>query len=184
MTELWQQTTPNNEKIYKNMNKRLKGLKNQTKSKSFNYKLLGRIVGVSFLASYLKYLLYREVSDIEIFSWLSDRDAITYWQDEIYLDIYHVMSHCLIANKLSQEEANKAKEISLQNVGQEMFYDALNRVADFFCGAIADFNYIDGRVTKDKQVTLMEEVISDNEFLIILNISEKGVACIRHEKMN
>ena len=146
--------------------------------------MLGRIVGVSFLASYLKYLLYREVSDIEIFSWLSDRDAITNWQDEIYLDIYHVMSHCLIANKLSQEEANKAKEISLQNVGQEMFYDALNRVADFFCGAIADFNYIDGRVTKDKQVTLMEEVISDNEFLIILNISEKGVACIRHEKMN
>lgn len=184
MTEKWQETTPQNAMSYIEMNKRLKALKNQTKKKSFNYKLMGRVVGISFLVSYLKYLLYRELDSIEIFSWLSDRDAITNWNNEIYLDLYHIISHCLIDNKLGSENFNMVKEVAIENVNENMFYDSLNRVADFICGGIADFNYSEGSVTGKKQLTLMEDVISDNEYLIILKIAEKSVSRVVHQKNN
>lgn len=183
MTDKWQQTTPKNAANYRRMNKKLHDLRNQIKRKNFNYKLLGRIMEVSFLASYLKYLLYREVKYIEIFSWLSDRDAITSWNDGIYLDLYHMVSHCIISEKLTPEKDNSVKELMIKDVNENMFYDPLNRVADFICGGIADFNYVDGSVSGKKQQKLMEDVISDNDYLIILKISEKGIARASHKKI-
>ena len=64
----------------------------------------------------------------------------------------------------------------------EIGYDGANRVADFICGGLADFNYEDGSVTGEKQCTLLEDVISDNEYLVIFDIHEKGVARITHRK--
>lgn len=183
LTELWQQTTPRSAEIHKEMNRKLKSLQYKTKSKSFNYKLLGRLIGVTFLASYLKYLLYREVPNIEIFSWMSDRDSITNWHDEIYLDFYQIISHCLIANTLGEERSNRVTETAVENINQNMFHDPLNRVADFICGGIADYNHSDGRVTGEKQYKLMEDAISDNEYLIIIKIYEKGVARVSHKKI-
>ncbi len=104
LTELWQRTTPQNIENHKIMNKKLKDLQRQTNKKSFNYKLLGRIIAVTFLASYLKYLLLREVHNIKIFSWMSDRDNMTNWNDEIYLEFYQMISHCLISNELTPEK--------------------------------------------------------------------------------
>ena len=183
MTAEWQQTTPKNTEEYKRINKELKVLRDKTRSKNFNYKLLGRIMEISFLASYLKYLLYREVENIEIFSWLSDRDAITSWNGGIYSDLYHIISHCTISEKLTPEKDNLVKEIMPQNVDSNMWYDPLNRVADIICGVIADFSYIDGSVSGSKQQKLMEEAISDNDYLIILKISEKGIARVSHKKI-
>lgn len=162
LTELWQETTPKNTERYKRLNKQLKVLQNNTNSKSFNYKLLGRIVGVTFLASYLKYLLLREVPNIEVFSWLSDRDAITNWNDEIYLVFYQMISHNLISNNLSPERSNKVIDVVPR--GMNMFYDPLNRVADFICGAIADFNVSNRQVTGEKQCKLIEDAIADNNY--------------------
>ncbi len=183
MTELWQQTTPKNAERYKMMNKKLKGLQYQTNRKTFNYKLLGRVMGVTFLASYLKYLLLREVPRIEIFSWMSDRDAITNWNDEIYLELYQITSHCLISNHLTPQKNNEVTEVAIENIDKNMFHDSLNRVADFICGGIADFNYSDGSVTGAKQCKLIEDAISDNDYLIILKISENGVARGLHKKI-
>lgn len=183
MTEKWQQTTPKNAEYYERINKKLHVLRNKTKSKNFNYKLLGRIMEVSFLASYLKFLLYREAKHIEIFSWLSDRDAITSWNDGIYLDLYHMVSHNIISEKLTPEKDNSAKELTIIDVDKNMFYDPLNRVADFICGGIADFDYVAGSVSGSKQQKLMEEVISDNDYLIILKILEKGMARVSHKKI-
>lgn len=181
LTELWQETTPKNTERYKRLNKQLKVLQNNTNNKSFNYKLLGRIVGVTFLASYLKYLLLREVPHIEVFSWLSDRDAITNWNDEIYLVFYQMISHNLICNYLSPESSNKV--IDAVPKGMNMFYDPLNRVADFICGAIADFNDSNRQVTGEKQRKLIEDAIADNDYLLILKIAEKSVSRGIHTKI-
>lgn len=183
LTELWQHTTPKNIERYSKMSNKLKDLQRQTNRKNFNYKLLGRVIGVTFLASYLKYLLLREVPSIEIFSWLSDRDAITNWNNEIYLEFYQMISHCLISNKLTPEKSNDVTEVAVENLNQNIFHDSLNRVADFICGGIADYNYSDRSVTGAKQCKLMEDAIADNDYLIILKISEKEVARCLHEKI-
>ena len=184
MQEQWQKTTPKNAESYKNTEKLLRELQNQSKKKSFNYKLLGRIFEISFLASYLKYLLYREVKKIEIFSWLSDRDAITSWNHGIYKELYQIMSHCLISSTLGLDKANSAEELILSDPENYTSFDAVNRVADFICGGIADFNYVEGSVSGNKQCQLMEDAISDNDYLIILKISEKDIARVEHRKIH
>lgn len=181
LTELWQETTPENAESYKRLNKQLKVLQNNTNSKAFNYKLLGRIVEVTFLAGYLKYLLFREVPNIEVFGWFSDRDAITSWDDGIYLVFYQMISHNLISNHLTLEKNNRVIDVIPGDM--QMFYDPLNRVADYICGAIADFNDSNGQVTGEKQCKLIEDAIADNDYLIILKIYEEGVAQGIHKKI-
>lgn len=182
MTEKWQITTPNNADNYKKMNKKLKKLQNATKQKSFNYKMFGRVIKICFLAGYLRYIFLKEKDNLEIFSWLSDRDVITNWQDGIYNELYHIISHCICENKLSSERENGVKDVYLIDPEKNQFYDDANRVADFICGGLSDFNYDNGSVTAKKQCILMEDVISDNEYIVIFNIHENGVARITHKR--
>lgn len=183
MLEKWQVSTPNNADNYRKMTKRLKNLQNQTKRKNFNYKLFGRVIVTCFLAGYLRYLLFKEKNNIEVFSWLSDRDAITNWQNEIYIEFYHILSHCLCANKLGEEREKDVKDLYLKDIDNNIFFDGSNRIADFICGGLADFNYFDGSVTGKKQCTILEDIISDNPYLIILDINTNGVARILHSKI-
>ena len=182
MIEHWQITTPKNIQRYKEMIKKLKKLQNNTKQKSFNYRFFGRVVIICFLAAYLKYLLLKEKSNVEIFSWLSDRDNITDWQNEIYHELYQIISHCMCENNLSHGRGNKVIDVWLEDVHNNQFYDNINRVADFICGALADFNYNDGSVTGEKQCVLLDDAISDNNFLIILYIDEHEIFRIEHKK--
>ncbi len=182
MTKRWQITTPNNAESYKEITKKLQHLQNDSKQKSFNYNLFGQVIIVCYLAGYLRYLLLKEKNNIELFSWLSDRDSITNWKNGIYNEFYHIISHCICENKLSHDRENKVQDIYLEDVQNNLFYDGLNRIADFICGGLADFNYENGSVTGKKQYVLLEDVISDNDFLIILDIMEHEVARITHHK--
>ena len=56
---------------------------------------------------------------------------------------------------------------------KNIFIDATNRVADYICGTYADFNYLDGTVTRDKQCKIIEDVISDNDNIIGIIVREK-----------
>ena len=183
MTEQWQTTTPSNADTYKQMNQRLKKLSENSRAKSFNYGLLARIITVTFLAGYLKYLLFRECSDVKLYSWLSDIDNITTWQDGIYYDIYRILSHCLCINKLPEYEKVQPEELYAQISDNHIFYEQLNRVADFICGGIADFNYSDGSVTAKKHCTIMEDIISDNPNIILINVNETGISRVVHNKI-
>ena len=182
LTENWQITTPSNAENYKEMNKKLQKLRNESRKKNFNYSLFGRMMTICFLAGYLRYLLLREQKNIKLFSWLSDRDAITNWNDEIYQTFYHIISHCIIASEQG-EEYHRIQEVYLENIKEEIFYDEMNRVADYICGTFADFDYTDGSVTGDKQCKMMEDAISSNNYIIGISVEEKGVAQICHSKM-
>ena len=182
LTENWQINTPSNAENYKEMNKKLQKLRNESRKKNFNYSLFGRMMTICFLAGYLRYLLLREQKNIKLFSWLSDRDAITNWNDEIYQTFYHIISHCIIASEQG-EEYHRIQEVYLENIKEEIFYDEMNRVADYICGTFADFDYTDGSVTGDKQCKMMEDAISSNNYIIEISVEEKGVAQICHSKI-
>ncbi|MBE6859167.1 MAG: hypothetical protein E7498_07040 [Ruminococcus sp.] len=182
ITDNWQITTPKNTSTYKEMSKQLASLQNSIHKKSFNYKLLRRTFLTTFLASYVKLLIYREVPNIELFSWLSDRDAMTNWHNGIYEVLYHITSHNMISKYISYEKSNSCAELIPENINDNMFYDEMNRVADFICGALADYNYSNNQVTGKKQCKLIEDAISSNDFLIIIVIHESGVAKIKHTK--
>lgn len=80
------------------------------------------------------------------------------------------------------QDYNKIYELFLKDIEKNIFYDATNRVADYICGTYADFNYLDGTVTRDKQCKIIEDVISDNDNIIGIIVREKEVAQICHYK--
>lgn len=180
MIQAWQLTTPKNSEHYKEMEKQFNELLNETRKKTFSYKLLARIFEVTFLASYIKYLLFREKEELEIYSWLSDRDKMTSAYGNIYQQIYEITSHCLLSNHNLENKEKIVKELILQDVNQNMFHDPLNRVPDIICGAIADMNYNNGEVSGDKQKKVFEKIISDNVNIVTIHVSEKFIAGIEH----
>ena len=182
LTEKWQITTTDNAENYKEMNKKLQKFRDESRKKNFNYSLFGRMVTICFLAGYLRYLLIKEQKNIRLFSWLSDRDAITNWNDEIYQIFYHIISHCIMVSGQG-EEYHRIQDVYLKNIQKEIFYDAMNRVVDYICGAFADFDYSDGSVTGDKQCKMIEGAISSNNYIIEISIDEKEVAQICHSKV-
>ena len=48
-----------------------------------------------------------------------------------------------IVVKEQGEDYHKIQDIYLENIEGKIFYDEMNRVADYICGTFADFNYID-----------------------------------------
>lgn len=176
----WEVTTLNNKEEYKAISKRLNAILNESKRKNFNYKLLGRIIIITFLAAYLKYLLLKEHEKIEVYSWLSDIDAITTWQDKIYRDIYYITQNGLCSEYLAEDKTKGVKELHYDGNENRIFYEQLNRVADFICGGLADFDYKAGRVSAKKHCDIIENIISDNEDIIIISIHADGMARVVH----
>ena len=177
----WIFTTPHMIEYYNKLVKKLKYLKSEMNKKSFNYKLLSQIFLITFLASYLKYLLYRETDYIEVFSWLSDRGKMTGFCDGVYGTLFEIISYCLCANHLPEFKYKYVKECL--PAGNDMFYDEVNRVADFICGGIASYDLVSKVVNQEKHCTLVEDVIADNPNIQILRIGKMNVSRIIHRKL-
>lgn len=179
----WKDTTPNNRELYIECAGRLRRFKNNMGSKSFNCALMVRMLSVTFLAGYIKYLLLQEHKNVHLYSWLSDRDAITEWQDGIYEIFYHMMSHELCTRHLTDPKIeSKMKEVYLKTSKTEQSYDQLNRVADYICGTLADYDYNNGKVTAEKQCILVEDAIADNSYIINICIANKNAMGIAHKR--
>ena len=178
----WKVKTPNMFSYYSNLEARLIKLKDNMKSKNFNYSLLSRVIITIFLASYIRYLTIREIDHVEIFSWLSDRDKITSCYDSIYEVLYAIISYCMCYNHLPEEKYLNVTDCMPVDIEKNIFYDDVVRIADFICGGLADYNLQTKVVHKQKHCTLLEEVIADNPNIVILMFNEKGIARCSHKK--
>lgn len=182
INQQWKNSRPDKIELYCSLEKELKQLKICMNRKNFNCKLLTWTTITVILASYIKYILCREIPYMEIFAWFPDRDKMTSCYDSIYGTLYSIISHCLCENHLPEEKFIHIIDCIPANAGEEIFYDEFVRVADFICGCIATFNLQTRTVDHPKHCTLIEDVIADNDNIVILCIQEKGVARISHTK--
>ena len=171
----WKVNTPHMIDRYNELEERLKKLENYMRAKNFNYKLLSRTIITIFLASYIRYLIIREIESVEIFSWLSDRDKMTSCYNSIYEVMYEIISYCMCYNHLPEAKYLHIKEYIPANIEEKIFYDEFVRVADFICGGIADFDLQTKKVHKQKHCTLIEDVITDNHNIAILLFRENDI---------
>ena len=178
----WKVNTPHMIDHYNELEERLKKLKNDMCTKNFNYKLLSRTIITIFLASYIRYLIIREIESVEIFSWLSDRDKMTSCYNSIYEVMYEIISHCMCYNHLPEDKYLHIKECIPANIEEKIFYDEFVRVADFICGGIADFDLQTKKVHKQKHCTLIEDVIADNHNIAILLFRKNDIAKCSHRR--
>lgn len=184
MLEKWEKTTPQNAKLYTEYASRLRKFKSKMNKKSFNCKLMARILMVTFLAGYIKYLLIQSHQNVQLYSWLSDRDAITEWEDGVCEIFYHITSHCMCDKYITDKAIEKnMKEVYVTNKASEQFYDQINRIADYICGTLADYNYVDNIVSSEKQLKLIESAIADNEYIIIICLDSSDVKRINTYKV-
>lgn len=174
----WKISSPHNITYYEELESRLKKLEINMRRKNFNYKLLSRIMAVTFLSSYIRYLLIRETNRVESFSWLPDRDKMTSFCKSIYEVIYKITAESLCMNFLREEKYSKIKEAIVADIEKNMFYDELNRVADFMCGGIADINLETGEVSKQKHRTLIREAIAENPNIVTVHIGKRNISKI------
>ena len=181
INEKWKFTTPHMIDHYNFLIKKLRVLKSEMNKKACNYKLLSRVFLITFLASYLKYLLYRDSEHVEVFSWLSDRGDMTSFCDGVYGTLFEIISYCLCANYLPKFKYAYVKECL--PTGNENFYDEVNRVADFICGGIASYDLVSKTVKKQKHLILVEDVLADNSNIQIIRIGKDSVSRIVHKRI-
>ena len=183
MMDIWKENTPHRADTYDEFKRNLKRLRIEMNANNFNVKLFHRTVVTVYLASYIKYLLFRETHKMEIFSWLPDRDRMTSLSNGVYSDLFAIISHCICANHLPEEKYRSVTELVPANPNEEMFWDSLNRTADIICGVLADHNTKTNVVSKDKHLEGVEDILADNDNIVILGLNQKGIARGAHTKI-
>lgn len=161
---------------------KLKRVINNTKQKSYNFSLLSNMIFIVALASYLKTRLQKEVA-VDIFSWLSDRDKITGFENDLYLVLYTIISHCMSKIRISDYKSENLKELLFKEINKmdKLPYDSLNRLPDLFCGILADYDYIDNKVSSSKHCFGVEKLIADNQYCLnfVFNKDDVGLLNIK-----
>ncbi|WP_195340646.1 hypothetical protein [Fusobacterium sp. 1001295B_180824_G3] len=163
----------------------LKELMKKFKAKNFNIQLYFKILICSFLAAYICVLLQKEKNNIEIYSWLSDRDDMTSFAEGAITAMY----------TLRKEEIKKIMKLEFKPITEgfvipkneeKPFYDALISVPDYFCGTLATIvkdDEIDLKKFKDKYIQLTDNVFQENKNIIniefVKDINEKKLATQR-----
>ena len=116
--------------------------------------LLTAALGALYTAEILK-----RVPGLEIVGWLPDRDKITQSCNEIAIPIFHCMLHNLIGGKDVQFLVADPK------ITGKPFYDALNRIPDDICAAIADYTFAHPGISKEKFSHVLHVLMAGNPFM-------------------
>lgn len=116
--------------------------------------LLTACFGALYTAEILK-----NVPGLEKVGWFPDRDKITQSCNNIAIPIFHYMLH----NNLGDKDV-------LFFVGDPRmtgvpFYDALNRIPDDICAAIADYDNLHPGISQEKFSHVLHELMAGNHFV-------------------
>ena len=163
----------------------LKKLVNKLEIKNFSIQLYLKILICSFLSAYVCVLLQREKINIEVYSWLSDRDDMMSFAEGVITGMY----------LLRKEEIKKIMKLDPKPITEgfiipkseeKPFYDALVSVPDYFCGTLATImknDEVDLKNFKDKYIQLTDNVFQENKNIVnikfIKDINEKKLATQR-----
>ena len=150
-------------------------LREEMKKKNFNITLLDRIFYLAFFAAYMEYkftVVFGKLLDA--FGWFSDRDNMTTAFDGVYSIFYNVHRNNLFYYlHYEWETRNVLKNLMVlgkHTAGlpapqlfkdKNLFYDNYNRIADYICATIADFDFKENKVSKDKFITMIEHVLTN-----------------------
>lgn len=175
--EKWKINTPSNKEYFQKTITKAKALIQEINKKSFNLKLLKKIMITNLLAAYIAYLICRETK-VEMIGWFSDRDEIINTFQGIVFDLFH-MNHyglCQRGNINDSKIKLVIGDPTQNDSNNKMWYDELNRLPDFITGTLSDYDFANNVVSKDKFVTMLEGCIADNDKISILKLYfEAGV---------
>lgn len=118
--------------------------------------LLTACLGALYTAEILK-----GIPDLEVVGWMPDRDKITQSCNEIAIPVYHYMLYNCLGGK------DVVFPVADPNITGTPFYDALNRIPDDICAAIADYSFSHPGISKEKFSHVLHELMAGNPFIRI-----------------
>ena len=171
MLDKWCENTPNNLDYFKEVKKKIGIAKNELSKKSANYTLFRDIVLVSLIAGFISYV-FTKYNQSKIFGWLSDRDKILDAYDCLVADQFQINHHSLCERDAIDSSKTKIVfGVPEANENGRVWYDEINRLPDHIAGTLADWEIENNLSTKSKFISMLEECIADNPYLMILRLN-------------
>lgn len=96
---------------------------------------------------------------LETVGWFPDRDKITQSCNEIAIPLFQCMLHNCLEGRDVQFPVADPK------ITGTPFYDALNRIPDDICAAIADYHFSHPSISKEKFSHVLHELMAGNPFV-------------------
>ena len=190
MIELWKINGTKNNNSYDKKIKRLESFKRAIVRGSTNLSVVRQIEIVSTLVSYLMFQITTLIPDIELISWLSDRDKILNFNKNnldhsIIFDFINTGYRTLCRNYLP--ESNASVVFGIPEETGNMWYDEIIRVSDYFAGTLANIKPDCREITpKGKFAKMLVNVFTNTSkhlfFGIDIKYSKKEsiIACERY----
>lgn len=179
MVNRWIENEPDN-KHYIEIRSILQSSLKEVKRPSANIKLFREIIYISFIVSDITYLL-KEYIEIELVGWFSDIDKITTAYNRLAFVLYNVQRHCLCVYKFGEEYKKFEVAVGSDEDGK-IFWEGMNRIPDYLCGFLSDYNIGENGVTKEKFCKVAEKIVADNKYISIYKITEDGIKTINVKK--
>lgn len=139
---------------------------------------------ISCVVSLLQLQIFKHIPDTEVICWLSDRDDIltTLGQkskNKIIPMIFNLINYRsqIFFNILNIPSNNPRIPIlgfGLPEFHGRMWYDSLIRIPDFIAGSLADNNKKEMKVTKKIFQEVLERVISNKDYNLIIRLNIDG----------
>ncbi len=175
----WVISTPEGKEYYESLIKKMNELKILVKSPSTNLKIIRDIEIISQLIAYLC-LEINLIIDVELLGWFSDRDKLLEYKkakfkSPIIFDFIGNLYHVLCENH-SDKIKSKAKLVyGVPEQDGTLFYDELNKIPDYICGTLADYDTQKNEISHQKFNTMLTSFFINNpkNLMFKLDFSKK-----------
>lgn len=163
----WLATAPNKDVInyYQDCIKKLDAqIKIVTQGKKIGQHvdiLLTTILGTLYTAEIVK-----DIPNLQIVGWFPDRDKITQSCNEIAIPIFHCLLYGYLGGK------NVQLPVADPKITGKPFYDAMNRIPDDICAAVADYDFSHPGISKEKFSHVLHELMAGNPFVRVHRLTK------------
>ena len=165
--ELWI-TNEGIKNYYSLLIKDMKTLKTLIERK--NISLLRDIYIVASLLGYIMMLITKH-TEVQRLFWFSDRDdMVTYKQSKFKNPLIHSLLHNyyhVTCESMGLE--TKKLVLGIPEASGTMWYDYFNRIPDYICGTIADWD-IEANVSSSKFIDVLENLLASNKHFLLFKL--------------
>jgi hypothetical protein len=169
--QTWLKTAPNQDVVsyyqdnIKKLDAQIKVVSQGKKIRQHVDILLTTALGAVYTAEILK-----NVPDLQIVGWLPDRDKITQSCNEIAIPIFH----CMLYNSLGGKDVQLP--VADPKITGKPFYDAMNRVPDDICAAVADYDFSHPTISKEKFSHVLHVLMAGNPYVRVHRLSKDATS--------
>jgi hypothetical protein len=166
--KIWRVNNPKRQVLYDTLEMKLKAVLSLIGQGKKIY-LIRDMVLVSFLGGYVCRFIVDQTGADKL-GWFSDRDAINDIVDNVSVDLFNTYFGSGLNRKC---EFLYSRATSSSNE----FYEDYTRIPDYITGTLADYNFKQEAVSKDKFSDMLVGFFADNEvnnFIFRLNFNNNG----------